>query len=150
MARYNLPMVKDYGKEGQDSSLREEEHGDCTVRSLMNSMNVSYNYAHEILRLAGRKNGKGFYMTEFLHKCMDGNSLVGYYLKEMHFQNWYPGAKMTIRKFVEKYNKGRFIVIRKGHAFAVIDGVIHDSTWNTPNMWIHHAFRVVEPQPIEE
>ena len=146
MERYRLPRTSDWGREGSDSPLRKTDGANCTVRALMIALDTTYDYAHEILRVGGRKHGQGFPLTGYLmHRKVVG----GCNLREIEFDCWTRGPKMTIRKFIEKHQKGRFICFRRGHAFAVVDGVIHDGTFNGPNQWIHHAYEVTEPNEGE-
>jgi len=48
--------------------------------------------------------------------------------------------------FIEKYPKGKYLVIKKGHAFSVIDGVVvgNASDGNHLRVKIYFALKVEE------
>ena len=130
------------------SYLSALERSDCTVRATMEACGITYDEAHATLKAMGRKDKKGCPLTGMLtHRKVIAGCKV---LSEMHFTDWSYGSKhpygITLKKFVNTYKEGRWIVIRKSHAFAVIDGKIHDSTSNSPNHYVEWAFRVTEQE----
>jgi hypothetical protein len=94
------------------------ETNSCTIITLANVTGISYNDAHKIGADAGRIARKGFYTEK----------LTAHALKFGHVFRPIPNfSRMTIAAFCEKYPTGRFYVRKRGHAFAIINGVVHDN-----------------------
>ncbi|CAB5217743.1 hypothetical protein UFOVP201_14 [uncultured Caudovirales phage] len=94
------------------------ETNSCTIITLANVTGISYLDAHKIGADAGRINRKGFYTEK----------LTAHALKFGHvFRPIANFARMSITAFCEKYPTGRFYVRKRGHAFAIINGVVHDN-----------------------
>ena len=94
------------------------EKNDCTVRAVSFAYGIPYNEAHAKLKSYGRKDGKGFTFISFIE------SEKKYINSEHSSYNYKIG---TLRKFLQEHPTGTFILIKRGHAFAVIDGVVYDS-----------------------
>lgn len=95
---------------------------DCSIRALAVAANCSYNQASAIFSSGGRKLKKGtdvlltktIHETWLLMKPVDG------------IQGWQLAA------FIAAHPNGRYILHKRSHAFAVVDGIVHD--WeNTTN-----------------
>ncbi len=92
------------------------DKGDCSVRALMCAVGCSYETASALFSAAGRQLKKG--------------TLVG--TSRQVYETWLkmrplPEVKdWPIAAFAAVYDKGSYIVHRRGHAFAVINGVVAD------------------------
>ena len=101
------------------------EKNNCTVRAFQNAFGTSYEEAYQLLKAHGRKDGKGFLFNSLMY------DLKGSY-KGIPFKDHY-NPRMTVGRFVNTFTSGIFILRYRGHVFAVIDGVIHDSFRVNPN-----------------
>ena len=137
------------------------ETNDCVVRALANGCNMNYRQAHAILKRKGRKNRKGtphkitinvffqhskgkiYIPSDYDHaleiskrskkydvKIVDDANKLG-----IDMQYEIVPKLLTISQFCRKYNKGRYLVIVRGHALAVVDGVPQD--WTSTNSRHH-------------
>lgn len=122
------------------SLLRLNERKDCTVRAL-SLMIGSYERAHKILKDAGRKERKGFPLAAWLDSL---EVLEGMKIDRVKIVHGKGKEKMTPTRFCEKYNKGSYIVCINSHAFAVINGVIHDSFRVRPGTRVFWAWEFTE------
>ena len=96
---------------GRTDSLIPEKN-DCTVRAYATVTGMSYRDAWRELAAAGRKFRKGFHVEPF-------------YRKKFGFP--LPRPNCTVHNFVNAFCKhGKWIVLVRGHVFAVVDGVVHD------------------------
>jgi hypothetical protein len=95
------------------------EHNDCTVRALSLAAKVKYSTAHWIARTAGRQPRKGFRSERMLQVAKDKFKL--------NFQK-VQVKPMTVKTFCKKYSNGSYYCQKRGHAFAVIDGICYDHT----------------------
>lgn len=114
---------------GRSSDGYSNEKGDCTVRAYATAAEIPYKIAHAEMFLAGRKIGRGFNCVPFfIHK----------------YGEMMPRPKMTVQKFVNTFClTGNWIVLVRGHVFAVINGTIHDEYPRLVlNMHVHGAWRV--------
>lgn len=89
------------------------EHNDCAVRAYALFKNIPYNEAHCIFKKLGRRDGRG---TKN-HIIYD---LVGRSTRK-------EGNGMTLNQLIASNPTGKVYGLKRGHAFAIIDGVLHDS-----------------------
>lgn len=89
----------------------DTESKDCAVRAVSIACDIPYHEAHERFSKAGRKPNKGVDI-DLLEKVMER--------KPMQYC-------ITLSRFVALNPTGRFVVIKRGHAFAVVNGAVHDS-----------------------
>lgn len=80
---------------------------------------INYKEAHKIAKIAGRKDRRGFYSEELIQVAKD-NYKLNY--------NRIQVKPMTVATFCKKYTKGSYYCQKRGHAFAVIDGICYDHT----------------------
>ena len=100
----------------------ETEQRDCVVRALSLAFNVDYVTVHKMCAKAGRKPKQGMYrsQTNAVIQELTGN--------KTNVLDILPrGQRQTLATFAKQNNKGNWIVLKSGHAIALIDGVYHDS-----------------------
>lgn len=112
-------ICSDAGRE--KSGIKDQN--DCTIRALAASAGIPYAYAHKIGREAGRKNKKGFH-PEILLKYAKKEYGITY--KKKRYKS------VTIQRFIKENPLGRYYVATNTHAFAIINGTIHDTGLNRP------------------
>lgn len=98
------------------------EKNDCVVRALSLAFNVEYAKVHELCAKAGRKPRGGMYrkQTTSVIKKLTNNA-------DAELQTLAKGKRQTLTTFARENPKGKWIVIKSGHAVALIDGVYHDN-----------------------
>lgn len=100
----------------------QSENNDCTVRAWSSFFSVPYSEAHKILSDAGRRANKGM-ATVNLKYVLHKHGAV------CQLGNLYPNirnASITLNQLVTKFPRGKIYCLKRGHAFTVIDGVVHD------------------------
>ena len=107
-----MEFVKNDG--GKTSYGFYHEKDDCVVRAVANAYEIPYDWAHAKLKNLGRVDSKPTYNLP--HKMKK----IGY---KFHIDR----PHMTIKTFLKKYKTGNYIVRIRNHAFAVKNGVLHDS-----------------------
>lgn len=116
---------------GRFSSSFSDEHKDCTVRALAVAAGLTYNRAHRILQIHGRRNKQG-YRTEGTWAIVTGSICFR--------------RHGTVRKLIRDFPTGRFIVDVRHHTMAIIDGVLHDFDPDDEikllGSWVQGAWRV--------
>lgn len=113
----------------QKSGIKDKDN--CTIRAFAIGFGIPYKDAYLMGELAGRSHGEGFWM----YKIMDKAREYGYDSIEL---NGYG----TLSQFVKKNNTGRFICVRRGHAFALIDGKIYDAIANKGQCKLIRVFKI--------
>lgn len=111
-----------------------KEYNDCTVKAFAITLNTSYAKAHSHLkRFCGRPNGKGIVSREVIPQSLKNTKhRVGPYTRE---------NKVTLKKFCELHPQGRYYVSVRGHAVAIVDGVVYDHS-DRPRRQVTFAIRV--------
>jgi hypothetical protein len=119
------------------------ENNDCVVRALAIAADIDYSLAHKWAKQClQREDGKGVYGTIPKMNLLAQNNLTilsksiksaGKMINKDYTQK---PVQYTVGTFPRKFNKGRFLVIVRGHALAVVDGVVYDN-----NMFKETGFR---------
>jgi hypothetical protein len=140
-----------------ESTIAKGERNDCVVRAIASTFGLEYNVAHKFVADEfGREYRKGTYGTSAKLKARQ--HIHGIRYSTIPKENLtYPGSarhqsnggkptEITLSMFVEKYPKGKYLVIKKGHAFSVIDGVVvgNESDGNHLRVKIYFAIKVEE------
>ncbi|AZF89629.1 hypothetical protein [Pseudomonas phage Pae01] len=127
-----------------DASRRYGETNDCMVVSFAVVWNTTYEKAHQHLKV----------------KCKRGYRQGATQKRFSYADTWCPKTRMlyredakdkTLRQFAEENPEGRFWIAVKGHAIAIIDGVLYDHT-NDKRRTIWHCWQVwpgESPEKIE-
>ncbi len=112
---------------------------DCTVRSLANAASIPYTVAHAAMKDAGRREMRGADISVYGPAYMKmGFELVGLYgTTDSAVYNCYTMRRkgvdvslskgITLGRMMEKLQRGRYIVIVRGHALAVVNGKVIDN-----------------------
>jgi hypothetical protein len=121
----------------RDTSEYYKKDGNCcTVVALMVVMGCSFEDAQWWMKhKAGRKHGRGLLRKDQdrAFSAMKNTKVVnGPYT----IQN-----RITLNQFLKKHPVGRFYCCSRGHAFAIIDGVVYDHQ-NKPRRQITYAKRI--------
>jgi hypothetical protein len=119
-----------------ESAIAKNERNDCVVRAMASTFGLSYDSAHKfVANEFDREIGKGTFGTAVKLKCRV-HDVMGIKYKIIPIADLlYPGStrhqanggkpvSITLSIFLERFPKGRFMVIVKGHAFSVINGVV--------------------------
>lgn len=116
------------------------DKNDCSVRALACAVNCPYEVASMLFSAFGRQVKKG--TPQSISADLYQAKL---FMEEVKGVEGWPLAAFT-----EVYGKGRFIVHKKSHAFAVIDGVVHDWERTTKVLTkIQRVWRVTEKTELK-
>lgn len=99
--------------DGGRSKYGFSEQRDCAVRAYAIFADAPYNEAHCLFKEHGRKDRHGTYYTtieKVMSKFTKGES-----------------KGLTINQLRALHPVGKVYAVKRGHAFAMIDGVIHDT-----------------------
>ena len=92
------------------------DKADCSVRALATAAGVSYAAASVAFSAFGRqlRQGTPIHLSHRLHEQALGMRRIE------------TAAGMSLGEFVKIAQTGRFVVHKKRHAFAIVNGVVHD------------------------
>jgi hypothetical protein len=119
-----------------ESVTAKGERNDCVVRAMASTFGLSYDAAHKFVADEfKRKPRKGTFATSIKLKNRMHNVMgIGYQIiprenllysgSTRHQANGGKPVPITLSIFLERFSKGKYFVIKKGHAFSVIDGVV--------------------------
>lgn len=102
------------------------ERKDCTVHATAIAAQIPYFEAHALLARFGRKPRKGISYASFVTMLKVQHITIGEYRVERVTLD----RPVTLSQFLRDFPKGRFVVRRLGHVFAVIDGQQFDTMPN--------------------
>ena len=108
----------------------------CTVKALVASTGMDYEIAASIAAEAGRGKGRRFSAKKIISRA----KMHGFGFRKLRF------GTRTLRKFIRENPAGAFYVVKRGHAFAVVDG-IPSETWQSDNVIIKSAWLSTFTQP---
>lgn len=99
--------------DGGKSAFGFTDKNDCAVRAHALFTGNSYAESHEIFKKLGRKDNRG-----------TKNTLIYNLLGEKPRKN---GVGLTLSSLRRLHPTGRVYALKRGHAFTLINGVLHDS-----------------------
>lgn len=140
--RKNAPLIEN---DGGLAASGIQDTNNCTIRSLAIAANIPYALADEIGTAAGRKRRNGMPTKHLMTEAIKWG--IG-------CEEQYMTSKITIGQFIKSFPQGRFICRKSKHAFAVIDGVVHDSgnivsmMGRITNYWKITTYGVQRTSPI--
>ena len=112
------------------------ETNDCAVRALSLAFNKPYEEIHELCAKIGRPKGRGMKWGEI---DLAIGHLTGNMINKMQRL---PRAQ-TFTTFARDHKVGNYVVIKRGHAVALIDGVFHDAgSIGEPRAIVKAVFKV--------
>ena len=107
----------------------------CTVVALAATAGLPYDVAHSIAEAAGRKKNRGFNSAKLL-KFFNKKQGSTQFKKVKR-------STITVQKFCKNYSVGRYYVRKRGHAYAVVDGIVVDQTKPKPRERILEAWQFI-------
>lgn len=88
------------------------EHNDCAVRAYALFKNIPYSESHDTFKKLGRRDGR----------CTKNHIIYDLVGRDTRKE----GTGLTLNQLVAQHPTGRVYGMKRGHAFAIIDGVLHD------------------------
>ena len=121
-----------------------QESKDCVIRAITNVTGVSYDEVRAFLAASGRKQGKGTDVESMTAACKHfGLKFIGTFGKtssarscsyfgnrQYKYLHVTRNESITLSKLIASLPFGRFIVVIRGHAVAMIDGKLIDTHAN--------------------
>lgn len=144
-------------------SLAEKD--DCAVTAFAAACDVYYTQAHEFVeKHFHREPRKGLDGMEDVLENIFHNKVLSlgrcsfkfFCLSEKDITSYYKvdgepiRRRMTVKSFLQIFNKGSFIILVRGHVFAIVDGVLidHPDEHFRPTRIVESAVRVTKVQNI--
>lgn len=135
-------------EEGHPIKLSMDELNEgraCTVVALANVTGYTFEESHKIMKYGGgREDGKGMFREEQLEAFK-----TLYLTFKIVASPYTKSNRITINQFLKKHPEGKFYCACRGHAFAIIDGVLYDHSEKLRRQ-ITFAHRFYNAQDLEE
>jgi hypothetical protein len=96
----------------------EHERNDCTIRAVATIGKLDYKAVHKVFKIAGRKDNHGISFYLHAQEIFGALELFTYKIRQK--------KKVTVKKFIKRHPKGRFLCHKRSHLFCVIDGQAFD------------------------
>lgn len=140
------------------SQLAKKETNDCVVRAFMMALDLPYDNAHKFVAdKFKRVNRKGTYTQMYMENIL-GRQKNGYKMNLMGYHPKYAFGKRkklvnpkykketgyTVKSFMEQHPVGRYFIIVKGHALALVDGVLYGNGGEQYNGFRRTVHYVIE------
>ena len=112
-----------------------KEFRDCTVRAVALTSGVDYKVAHQIMaNRAKRKNRKGAYLSKYIKEIQ----------KDLPVNFRLIKRSGSVRTLIKEFGEGnRILCCMRGHAFAILNGTVHDMMEVSGNCHVVNAWIVV-------
>jgi hypothetical protein len=128
----------------QDSALAKSEESDCVVRAFAAATNSDYDTAHAyVAETFKRKYKKGVFGFESTMQRLASEKQLGRRFTRMGektspyqpyeaMYTYYGEIRrcMTVKTFLEKYQKGTYLIVVRNHLFCLKDGVVVGGNYN--------------------
>lgn len=134
-----MPKIKPVAKSETFTTLnmlafKKGETNDCGVKAIALAGGCTYESAHAMAAVRGRKAKKGMWRSDIISCIREcGKTLTRIDPREIIAT--YPGVHGRVlksitthhpRRFAKVWPKGTFILFQSGHVSVVIDGTLHD------------------------
>jgi hypothetical protein len=121
-----------------ESMIAKSENNDCVVRAIASASEMDYNSAHQFVKETfNRENGRptfgfgtGMNLLSKNGKQINGKN-VQIISEEYNTMSYYVVVKgvkklraTTTSTFIKKYPVGTYVVLVRGHAFTIKDGIV--------------------------
>lgn len=142
-------------KSNGPATMLAKDNNYCTVAALSASLDISFDQAHDYARMLwDRKTGKGvstftmfksFPMAEGREQAKEvlGKEVIR--VKAEHDYKQPDGSiktrHMNLSTFCKKHPRGKYYILVKGHALAIINGEVVDHT-DKPKRRIRYAWKI--------
>jgi hypothetical protein len=140
------------------SKVAKSERNDCVVRAFMMSLDLPYDKAHKFVSdKFNRTNCKGTYTSVYLKNILGKQKngkkmrLMGYHptksfggRKKLTNPKYKKETGYTVKSFMEQHPKGNYFMIVKGHALALVDGILYgnsDEQYNGFRRQVHYVIK---------
>ena len=139
-----LPQWNPYadGVLGKEVELKRDTNS-CTVITLACVTGNTYAQCYDYMKKYGRRHREGMMQSE-IRNALEGmkkfKAIKGPYSRD---------NKITLNQFLKKHPKGKYYLCHRGHAFAVIDGVVYDHA-NAKRRQVNLAYRIYDKSELEE
>ena len=126
------------------SLLAKGEKNDCTVRAIANAFNVCYDTAHgfaaDVLKRKARRGTKNTYLNLVSAKNVTFDLFSNTLFPEtktfklagkaspINPKYTHKKVKYTVKTFCASHNVGTYILLVKGHALCIKDGIVIDNS----------------------
>lgn len=135
-----------------DSVIASSENNDCTVYAIASAFDMSYDEAHrEVSERFNREKGKGALRSKIMQGMTEGTTLNGKTVTKVITtpKNTYKvygnvvTRKVRLSSFVKANQEGTYVILTRGHALALKDGVVADNNSKTKEKaLVEVAFKV--------
>ena len=119
--------------ESRGYTMPSGDRRDCVVRALAIATGRPYDECNALYAKHGRKRNHGTprYVTIKVHRAIGSLDVRVLQPSRKPVRPGYDGldprgAYPTRAQFIKKNPKGRYVLLSRGHACALVDGVIHD------------------------
>lgn len=127
------------GNEHYDVRTQYRENKDCTVMAMATAFDLPYQVAHKHLKeKVGRPDNQGVSMHDAFPRSLPFGMVRTHRFKIDGTKN-----NITLGRFCKQHPEGRFIVLVRGHALAVVDGIVYDHS-RKPRRHVLVAYEVME------
>ena len=146
------------------STKARMERNDCVVRAIAASFEIPYDEAHSFVKGIFNRKDKDGTRYYYILRMNELTSAFGKSVQKLgkryedHKQGkltldrkyWAKGGHvyraMSVGSFLKEYSTGKYLVFVKGHAFAVVDGVVKGNMKDATKLKvrINSAFKIGE------
>lgn len=123
--------------------IDNDDNNYCTVIALAVVTGASFMDCQKYLSKFGRKKRKGL-TTHNLENALSKSTKFRFRKGSYSFSN-----RISLNQFIKKHPKGKYYIVSRGHAYAVIDGVIYDYK-ESKRRQVIRAWRVYTKEEVEE
>jgi len=113
------------------------EHNDCTVVALTTVSGAPYADVHEVFADHGRRNRGRIALKKVLLSVARDLGLTARIVRRSG----------SVERLLRDHPVGRLVVTTRGHAFAVIDGVVHDAIVTSALCHVKCAWLITRSNP---
>ena len=130
-------------------AYREDEQDDCLVRAVSNVAGKSYDEVHNVCAMHGRKDRKGSSL-DVVRSVLNAYKFKGLVIGKTvtsKYMAWLcpefdydPSVSKTLNSVTKELKAGKYLLLIKSHATALINGGIVDTFDNSAGKHVYAIF----------
>jgi len=135
-----------------ESLIASGEKNDCTVYAIATAFEMDYDAAHEeVTTRMNRQEGQGVKRTNIVQALAEGTTINGKTITRVIksptktykvYGNTIP-RQLRLSSFVKEHQEGTYVILTRGHAMTLKDGVLMDNKNETKTRaLVEIAFKV--------
>ena len=131
-----IPIKFIYSDAGRSTSKRSKQRNDCVIRSIALAFNQSYDDIYDRMKEMGRECGRGTQKVIW-------QEWLNTQTKKISFPAIKGQPRMFLKKLINEYNCGIYLIHTAKHLTVCKNGIIYDTSYPDENKCVYNIWLII-------